>query len=84
MKLFQAFGRKREPAPEPPARVLSRWINQKAFNRGSGHDATPSGYTWHYVEDGKTKQLVPRDLHRAIPHSGGVAAIKSEHGHGLL
>lgn len=34
------------------------------------------GYTWHHVEDGRTMQLVPRDLHTAVKHTGGVAVIK--------
>jgi len=83
MKLFQAFGRKREPDPEPPVPVHARWIDQKAANRSAGLSATREGHTWHYVEDAKTKQLVPHDLHKAIPHLGGVAAIKSEHGHDI-
>lgn len=37
---------------------------------------TPIGYTWHHVEDGVTMQLIPTDLHRAIPHTGGVAKLK--------
>jgi hypothetical protein len=90
VKLFQAFGRKREPAPEPPAPrppaaeppapTLARWAKQKEFNRGSGLGETPAGYTWHYVEDAKTQQLVPRDLHNAVGHSGGVTALKHQLG----
>jgi hypothetical protein len=36
----------------------------------------PAGYTWHHVEDGKTMMLVPRDLHRAVKHTGGASLIK--------
>lgn len=33
--------------------------------------------TWHECEDGVTMQLVPSEIHKACPHSGGVAEIKS-------
>lgn len=39
-------------------------------------DRFTDGYTWHHVEDGRTMQLVPRDLHTAVKHTGGVAVIK--------
>ena len=39
--------------------------------------STPEDYVWHHVEDGKTMELVPRDLHRAASHSGGATAIKN-------
>jgi hypothetical protein len=32
---------------------------------------------WHHVEDGRTLELVPKDLHEAVRHTGGVPAIKS-------
>lgn len=34
--------------------------------------------TWHEHEDMNTLQLVPSEVHGNIPHSGGVAAKKSE------
>jgi hypothetical protein len=37
---------------------------------------TPDGYTWHHVEDGRTMLLVPRDIHKAVRHTGGVAVIR--------
>jgi hypothetical protein len=37
---------------------------------------TPRGMTWHHVEDLRTMQLVPTDLHDAIRHAGGVALMK--------
>lgn len=33
-------------------------------------------HTWHHHQDRSTMQLVPRDLHDEIRHSGGVSAIK--------
>ena len=35
-----------------------------------------NGLTWHEVQDGKTMQLVPREIHDACRHSGGVATTK--------
>ena len=46
-------------------------------NKAVGLTSTPEGYTWHHVEDGKTMQLVPTDLHATFPHSGGAAAIRN-------
>jgi hypothetical protein len=34
-------------------------------------------HTWHHVEDGKTMQLIPWDLHDGVRHSGGVAVTKA-------
>ena len=36
---------------------------------------TPAGYVWHHVEDGRTMELVPRDLHEAVRHTGGAADV---------
>lgn len=36
----------------------------------------PPGYTWHHREDGTTMELIPTDLHRYVPHSGGVSVAK--------
>jgi hypothetical protein len=40
-------------------------------NKDVGYNVTPRGYTWHHMEDKETMQLVPRDLHRAVGHTGG-------------
>jgi hypothetical protein len=37
---------------------------------------TPDGYTWHHHQDTTTMQLVPKDLHRAVRHAGGVSLMK--------
>lgn len=34
-------------------------------------------FVWHHAEDGKTMVLMPRDLHKAIPHSGGISSIRN-------
>lgn len=36
-------------------------------------------YTWHEKSDCKTLQLVPREVHGNVPHSGGVSKYKSQH-----
>ncbi|MEO2078270.1 MAG: DNRLRE domain-containing protein [Bacillus sp. (in: firmicutes)] len=47
-----------------------------AANKAIGIKSTPSGYTWHHVEDGRTLMLVPTDLHQAVRHTGGAALIR--------
>jgi hypothetical protein len=44
-------------------------------NRAAGFSAVPEGYRWHHVEDGKTMELVPKDLHEAVQHTGSAAAL---------
>ena len=46
-------------------------------NKAIHTTSTPEDYVWHHVEDGKTMELVPRDLHRAASHSGGATAIRN-------
>ena len=45
-------------------------------NEAVGYSSTPTGYTWHHVEDGKTMLLVPSDLHGAVRHTGGASLIR--------
>jgi len=47
-------------------------------NAAAGYSETPDNYTWHHHQDKKTMQLVPTDLHRNVPHTGGVSLKKSE------
>lgn len=51
---------------------------QKA-NKAAGLSKTPIGKTWHHVEDGKTMQLVPNDLHKSVGHTGGAASLKNKY-----
>lgn len=46
-------------------------------NKAAGFDRTPAGYTWHHVEDCRTMQLVPLDVHRKTGHSGCVQLLKN-------
>ncbi|GAB4212059.1 MAG: hypothetical protein OHK0022_47400 [Roseiflexaceae bacterium] len=47
-------------------------------NKFNNKDLTkaPSGYVWHHHQDLQTMQLVPKDLHDEIRHSGGRAINK--------
>jgi hypothetical protein len=47
-------------------------------NKAAGLPETPDGYTWHHLEDGKTMELVPTDLHKAVQHTGGRAAMPNQ------
>lgn len=46
-------------------------------NKAAGLKKTPDGYVWHHVEDGRTLQLVPQDIHNAVKHTGGAAVIRN-------
>ena len=46
-------------------------------NRAAGLKSTPKNYVWHHVEDGRTMQLIPRSVHRAVAHTGGASIIKN-------
>jgi len=46
-------------------------------NRAAGFDGTPEGYVWHHVEDAKTMQLLPQEVHDAVRHTGGAAVIRN-------
>ena len=43
---------------------------------GVDEDDYPN-HVWHHVEDGRTMQLVPSDLHSVIPHTGGVSVVNA-------
>ncbi|WP_455717075.1 HNH endonuclease signature motif containing protein [Anaerosporobacter sp.] len=45
-------------------------------NGVAGYTSTPTGYTWHHVEDSRTMTLVPSDLHGAVRHTGGASLIR--------
>ena len=46
-------------------------------NKSVGLKSTPDGYVWHHVENAKTMQLIPRDIHNAARHTGGAAVIRN-------
>jgi hypothetical protein len=45
---------------------------------GKSHTDTPSGYTWHHHQDGKTMQLVPTDIHSKTGHTGGFSLHRKQ------
>ena len=51
--------------------------DERLANKFVGLPKTPDGYTWHHLEDGKTMLIVPKDIHKAVRHTGGVANIKN-------
>jgi hypothetical protein len=60
----------------------SRSADFKAANKAAKLDKAPHRYTWHHLEDGKSMMLVPRELHEAVKHSGGVSRYKQNMGVG--
>ncbi len=50
----------------------------KVANSAVKLDRTPRGYTWHHHQDCTTMQLLPADLHNAVPHTGGVSMLKQK------
>ncbi len=55
-------------------------------NIAGGFDSTPNGYTWHHLDDFdpatgmSTMQLVDRDAHASVSHSGSVSQFEQEFG----
>jgi hypothetical protein len=47
-------------------------------NKAVGLKRTPNGYVWHHVENAKTMQLIPKEIHNAARHTGGAAIIRSQ------
>lgn len=37
-----------------------------------------AGYTWHHYQDGKTMQLIRKDVHKEFFHTGGMAGTRQE------
>ena len=57
-----------------------RRLDEAAANAAAGLDRTPSKWTWHHHEDGKTMLLVPRELHRLVGHNGSYSIYRAERG----
>ncbi len=51
-----------------------------AANAAAKLDETPAGYVWHHHQRMGEMILIPRDLHDAVKHTGGVATYKHMHG----
>lgn len=52
-------------------------VDARAANQQAGLTRTPEGYVWHHVEDALTLQLLPKDIHAAVRHTGGAAVLRS-------
>lgn len=52
-----------------------RKVDAKLANLAANRAETPEGYTWHHVEDGWTMELVPKDLHDLVKHTGSAADV---------
>ena len=47
-------------------------------NKAAGFSRTPEGFVWHHVEDAKTMQLIPKEVHDSVRHTGGAAVIRAQ------
>lgn len=60
---------------------LAKSINLQNNGNITGKDVEKfrqaKNLTWHECENGSKMQLIPAEIHKACPHSGGVAEIKS-------
>ena len=52
------------------------YIDTKLANLAAGLKKKPKDYTWHHHQDAETMLLVPKDIHRAVKHTGGVSVVK--------
>lgn len=52
-------------------------VDSKLANKAMGYPKTPKVYVWHHVEDGKTMQLIPKEIHKAVRHTGGAPVIRN-------
>ncbi len=73
---FPAFTPYREAHAEITGLTGDVRIDGRLANQANSLPRTPEGWTWHHVEDGRTMELVPRDLHEYVRHTGGAAAIR--------
>ncbi len=49
-----------------------RHLDEAAANREAGLKSTPKDMTWHHHQDGRTMQLVPKDIHDKTGHTGSI------------
>lgn len=55
----------------------SRAKDFAAANRKAGLAETPEDWVWHHSEDIGIMELIPRDLHDVVKHTGGVAGHRA-------
>lgn len=51
----------------------SRKLDEKLANSKAGYKETPTKYTWHHHQEKGLMELIPKDLHEAVRHTGGFA-----------
>jgi A nuclease of the HNH/ENDO VII superfamily with conserved WHH len=73
---FPAFTPYRQAHAEISGLTGDVRIDGRIANQATSLPRTPEGWTWHHVEDGRTMELIPRDLHGYVRHTGGAAAIR--------
>lgn len=56
--------------------TINRAKDFRLADRIMGWRQRPDGWAWHHVEDGKTLQLIPTDMHKAVAHAGGRRRIQ--------
>lgn len=49
----------------------TRYRDFKAAREAAGYSETPEGFTWHHHQNGRTMQLVDKQIHRLTGHTGG-------------
>jgi filamentous hemagglutinin len=50
--------------------------DERLANLAAGLKETPKDYVWHHHQDCETMLLVPKDIHRAVRHSGGASLLR--------
>jgi RHS repeat-associated protein len=51
-----------------------RKANEAAFGKNNPFgDKAPDGYTWHHHQENGKLQLIPKDIHDAVKHTGGAS-----------
>nr|WP_297382682.1 HNH endonuclease [uncultured Roseateles sp.] len=50
------------------------WPGANATDSQAGQ-SVPDGYTWHHKEDGVTMQLIPKEAHTGVSHTGGASIV---------
>lgn len=57
--------------------ILKKDVEVPGMNGNYSHDSALANYVWHRVEDGKTMQLIPKNIHNKFPHTGVASGLKN-------
>ncbi|OON75943.1 SMI1/KNR4 family protein [Streptomyces tsukubensis] len=91
---FSAYARAAAEIAEPPAGFgvdelrLTDYVSANAAQAAAGHElwdtiapvATPHGWTWHHVAEGRRLELVPVEVKALLRHHGGLATAAVDQG----